>query len=150
MAGLYFAFDVGVMPGLEGSDDRTFVTVMQDVNRAIENGLFGLVFVGAFLATGVAATLHHRIGHHRIARLVWAALGCYSGMLLVTTRVNIPLNTRLARAGPASTTARPEDLRDLRERFERPWRNANTARTVLCSIAFGLLCRALVLHGRAR
>ncbi|MEU8928226.1 hypothetical protein AB0D10_46310, partial [Kitasatospora sp. NPDC048545] len=48
MAGLFFAFDVSVMPGLAAGDDRTYVTAMQHINKSIENGMFGLVFVGAF------------------------------------------------------------------------------------------------------
>ncbi|WP_017615307.1 anthrone oxygenase family protein [Nocardiopsis salina] len=147
MAGLFFAFDVGVLPGLRTSDDLTFVTVVQNVNRAIENGLFGLVFIGAFLATGAAALMQQRIGNRRAARWVWAALVCYSAMLTITMSVNIPLNNALAQAGAPEKIP---DLRAVREAFEGPWSVANIARTLTCTAALGFLGRALALHSRAR
>ncbi|GAB3441763.1 DUF1772 domain-containing protein [Streptomonospora sediminis] len=145
MAGLFFAFDVGVMPGLAKAGDPEFVRVMQHINREIENGLFGLVFLGAFLATGVAAVLQHRLGRHRTALWVWGALVCYAGMLVVTAGVNIPLNNALARAGNPGEIA---DLHAVRTAFEGPWRLANAARTANCTAALGLLAGALLRHGR--
>ncbi|QBI54919.1 anthrone oxygenase family protein [Streptomonospora litoralis] len=146
MAGLFFAFDVGVMPGLAKTGDLVFVTVMQRINAEIENGLFGLVFLGAFLATGVAAALQHRLGRHRAALRVWGALACYAGMLAITAGVNIPLNQALARAGDP---AEIPDLHAVRTAFEGPWRLANAARTAACTAALGLLARALILHRRS-
>lgn len=147
MAGLFFAFDVGVMPGLAKADDAVFVSTMQHINEAIENGLFGLVFIGAFIATGVAAALQHRLGRHRVARLVWGALGLYTVMLVVTMAVNIPLNMALARVEGALTIG---ELSAAREAFEVPWKIANAARTLACTGALCLLGRALTLHGRTR
>ncbi|WHM40771.1 hypothetical protein [Streptomyces sp. BPTC-684] len=52
MAGLFFAFDVSVMPGLAKADDRTYATAMQNFNSVIDSsGLFGLVFVGTLAVT---------------------------------------------------------------------------------------------------
>src|SRR4051812_41285218 len=44
MAGLFYAFDVSVMPGLSRTDDRTFVTAMRSINEAIENPLFAVTY----------------------------------------------------------------------------------------------------------
>lgn len=143
MAGLFFAFDVGVMPGLAKADDAAFVSTMQHINREIENGLFGLVFIGAFLAVGTAAVLQHRLGRYRVARLVWRAFGLYALMVVVTFTVNIPLNTALAQAGSSM------ELPAAREAFEAPWRTANVVRTLACAGALYFLGRALVLHGRS-
>lgn len=147
MAGLYFAFDVAVMPGLAQGDDLTYVTAMQNINEAIENGLFGLLFVGAFIATGVAAFLQNRLGRHRIAAWAWAALVGYGLMLMITMGVNIPLNNELAQAGDP---AKISDPAAVRENFENLWRVTNALRTLVCTAALGCLARALVLHGRAR
>lgn len=146
MAGLFFAFDVGVMPGLAKVDDAAFVSTMQHINREIENGLFGLVFIGAFLAVGTAAVLQHRLGRHRVARLVWRAFGLYALMVVVTFTVNIPLNTALAQAGSSMEAM---ELPVAREAFEKPWRAANVVRTLASAGALCFLGRALVLHGRS-
>lgn len=146
MAGLYFAFDVGVMPGLAKADDAAFVSTMQHINQEIENGLFGLVFIGSFIAVGAAAALQHRLGRHKVARLVWRAFGLYALMVVVTITVNIPLNTALAQAGNSMASM---ELPAAREAFETRWRTANVVRTLACAGALCFLGRALVLHGRS-
>ncbi|MFJ9692483.1 DUF1772 domain-containing protein [Kitasatospora sp. NPDC101183] len=146
MAGLFFAFDVSVMPGLAVGDDRTYVTAMQHINRSIENGVFGLVFVGAFVATGAAAWLQHRAGRRRVALWAGAATALYVLALVVTMGVNVPLNNDLAAAGdPAGI----HDLAAVREKFAGTWVATNMLRTALCTAGLGALARALVLHGRA-
>ena len=57
MAGMYWDWDVAVMPGLARLDDRTFVAAMQSLIVAIENPGFFLVSFGAFGFTAVAALL---------------------------------------------------------------------------------------------
>lgn len=70
MAGLFFAFDVSVMPGLARGDERTYVTAMQNFNAVIDgNGLFGTVFVVALLAAVASAVLEYRKGRRGVA--VW-------------------------------------------------------------------------------
>lgn len=145
-AGLYFAFDVSVMPGLDRADDATFATVMQHINDAIENGLFGLVFFGAFLATGASGLRLRRLGLARAARWTWAALALYSAAVALTLGVNVPLNRRLARLGPAP---HGPELAALRDRFRGTWVPANAARTLACTAALACLGRALVLRARS-
>ncbi|MFF0745821.1 DUF1772 domain-containing protein [Streptomyces sp. NPDC004111] len=141
MAGLYFAFDISVMPGLGRGDDHTYVTAMRNINEAIDNGLFGLLFLGAFLATGIAAVQQQRGGRPDAARWGWTAFALYGLSLLVTAVVNIPLNVQLARAGSDPTAAR--------SRFGNRWTSGNMIRTVACTAALAALGRALTLHGRA-
>ncbi|MFI8462063.1 DUF1772 domain-containing protein [Kitasatospora sp. NPDC085464] len=146
MAGLFFAFDVSVMPGLAASDDRTYVTAMQHINKSIENGMFGLVFVGAFVATGVAAWLLHKAGRRQAA--LWAALATalYVVALMVTMGVNIPLNNQLAAAGDPSQI---QDFASVRAHFADSWVPVNMLRTALCTGGLLALTRSLVLHGRS-
>ncbi|MFI6846339.1 DUF1772 domain-containing protein [Kitasatospora sp. NPDC050467] len=146
MAGLFFAFDVSVMPGLAKGDDRTYVTAMQNINRAIENGLFGLVFVGAFAVTGAAAYLQYRAGRRTGAIWAGAATLLYLAALVVTLAVNIPLNNELAQAGDPSQIA---DFAAVRARFESTWVATNMLRTALCTAGLAALIRALLLHARA-
>ncbi|NDZ80124.1 DUF1772 domain-containing protein [Streptomyces sp. SID10853] len=144
-AGLYFAFDVGVMPGLERGDDIAFASAMGHINDAIENGLFGMVFFGAFLATGASGIRLRRLGRARAARWAWAALTLYSVAVAVTVKVNIPINRQLARL---ATHASGGELALLRDKFRGTWTPANTARTLACTAALACLGRALALRGR--
>ncbi|MGW1179223.1 anthrone oxygenase family protein [Kitasatospora sp. NPDC002543] len=146
MAGLFFAFDVSVMPGLAAGDDRTYVTAMQHINKSIENGLFGLVFVGAFAATGLAAWLLNKAGRRQAA--LWAAVATvlYVVALIVTMGVNIPLNNELAAAGDPSQI---HDFAAVRAKFADSWVPVNMLRTALCTGGLLALTRSLVLHGRS-
>ncbi|MFD4395054.1 DUF1772 domain-containing protein [Kitasatospora sp. NPDC058478] len=146
MAGLFFAFDVSVMPGLAAGDDRTYVTAMQHINKSIENGMFGLVFVGAFVATGVAAWLQHKAGRRQAALWAAGATVLYVVAVMVTMGVNIPLNNQLAQAGDPSQIT---DFAGVRAKFEGTWVATNMLRTLLCTGGLAALTRALVLHGRA-
>lgn len=66
-------------------------------------------------------------------------------MLVITFRVNVPLNDALAAAGHPD---RIGDLTAVRERFEERWVRWNVVRAVTSTAAFGLLVRALVVSGR--
>ncbi|MBT2447986.1 DUF1772 domain-containing protein [Streptomyces sp. ISL-43] len=145
MAGLFFAFDVSVMPGLAKADDRTYVTAMQNFNAVIDgNPLFGTVFVVALLAVFAAAFVEARAGRREVA--LWTALAgaAYLVVLVVTFTVNIPLNNELADAGDAA------QLTDFSvvDKFKGTWETVNIVRTLLCTAALTALARALVLYGR--
>ncbi|MFD8790019.1 anthrone oxygenase family protein [Streptomyces vinaceus] len=144
-AGLFFAFDVSVMPALRRSDDRTLIQVMQRVNVAIVNGLFLTAFLGSLLLTALALVLHLASGAGSVAPPLIAALVAYVLQLVVTGRVNIPLNNALDRAGPVERIADPAAVRRA---FESRWVPANRWRTLLCTVALGCLAWSLVLSGR--
>ncbi|MFD4136034.1 anthrone oxygenase family protein [Streptomyces goshikiensis] len=146
MAGLFFAFDVSVMPGLAKADGRTYVTAMQNFNAAIDgNALFGTAFVLALLTAAASAVVEFRGGRRQVAVWVGAAAVAYLVVLVITFAVNIPLNNELADAGD------PAKLADfgLVDRFKGTWAAANIARTLLCTAALTALARALMLYGRA-
>lgn len=145
MAGLFYAYTCSVMPGLGRTDDRTFVGAMRRINVAILNGWFAVCFGGALVLTVLAALLHlHREGRPALPWIV-AALVLYAVVLVITMRVNVPLNNALDAAGEPDGVA---DLAAVRERFEAVWVRWNLARTVACVAAFGCLTWALVLYGR--
>ncbi|MFJ9768725.1 DUF1772 domain-containing protein [Streptomyces erythrochromogenes] len=146
MAGLFFAFDVSVMPGLAAGDEQTYVTAMRAFNKAIDgNPLFGTVFVLALVAAVLSAVLEFRGGRRAVALWVGAAAVAYLVVLLITFTVNIPLNNELADAGEV---ARMKDF-EIVERFRTTWVTTNIIRTLLCTTALAALARALLLHGRA-
>ncbi|MCX5301830.1 DUF1772 domain-containing protein [Streptomyces sp. NBC_00193] len=146
MAGLFFAFDVSVMPGLAKTDDRTYVTAMQSFNAVIDgNPLFGTVFVVTLLAAFAAAFVEARAGRRTVALWAAVAAAAYLVVLVVTFAVNIPLNNELADVGDA---AKLTDF-SVVEKFKGAWETANIVRTLLCAAALTALARALVLYGRA-
>ncbi|KJY28034.1 MULTISPECIES: DUF1772 domain-containing protein [Streptomyces] len=145
VSGLFYGFSVAVMPGLRASADRTVVETMQRINVAILNGWFLLGYVGALVFTGLALALRLVVGGGGGTAPLAGAFVAYVLVVLVTARVNIPLNNALAQAGPVERIADPAAVRRA---FEGPWVRANTGRTVLCTVAFGLLVWALVLDGQ--
>ncbi|MFE7273975.1 DUF1772 domain-containing protein [Streptomyces sp. NPDC057623] len=138
IAGAFYIFACGVMPGLARSDDRVYVDVMRDINGAFENPVFFLSFLGALVLTGVSAWQLRGASYRG---WVWAAAVAYGLAFVVTVAFSIPLNDSLKGGG---------DPAALREAFEDPWLAWNAVRAVLATVAVGCLGRALVLYGRAR
>ena len=68
----------------------------------------------------------------------------YAAVLVITFRVNVPLNDRLAAAGDPGTLADPAAVRAS---FEQTWARWNVVRAVCSTAAFGCLVGALVAHG---
>lgn len=132
MAGLFAAYSYAVMPGLARTSDTTFVSAMTQTNAAILNGWFGICFGGAVAFPALAAVLHR--GRPGWAWIV-AGLVLYVAVLVVTFRVNVPLNDALAAA---------TDPAAARAAFEGPWVRWNAVRAVLSTGAFGCLAWALV------
>lgn len=142
-AGLLTSFSIAVMPGLREADDHTFLTTMQATNRRIINPAFLVIFLGAILWTLAAMVLQLA---SRGPSLPWivTALALNIGVLAVTRAVHLPLNNRLAAAGPADQMTQAADTR---LQFEPRWTRWNTVRALLSTGALGCLPWALVVHG---
>lgn len=145
MAGAYAVFAHTIMPGLRRTDDRTFVSAFQAIDRAIMNPWFlAGGFLGALVFTLGSAIVH--VGHGAFAPSV-VALGLYLITFVITLTVNVPLNDTIKRAGEPDRVA---DLAAVRRNFnEARWTSFNLVRVVLCLTSFGLLAWALVLQGRS-
>ncbi|MFF3764103.1 DUF1772 domain-containing protein [Streptomyces sp. NPDC001922] len=145
MAGLFFAFDISVMPGLARLDDVAYAEAMQHFNAVIDGSpLFRSAFLAAPACTLAAAVRAHRGGcRPLVLPLVLAGL-CYLAMVVLTVTVNLPLNDELAALGDPAAAS---DL-SVVERFRTVWGPVNVARTVLCVISLGTLCSVLIRHGR--
>lgn len=134
-AGLLFAFSVAVMPGLRHASDSAFVEAMQEVNRAILNPAFFVVFIGAPLLT--AAALFLTPSGHRI--WVVAALGLHAASFVITAAANVPLNDALQQASHGAA-----QLTSARQAFEHPWVAWNIARTITAVSALACLVAARI------
>jgi uncharacterized membrane protein len=98
LAGVFFAFSCGVMPGLRRVDDISYVKVFRAINRSIVNGLFILVFMGTPIATAAATAMHLDATHREALDYLVTGLVLCLFSLAVTVLVNVPLNNRLGTA----------------------------------------------------
>jgi uncharacterized membrane protein len=141
---VYAIYANAFMPGLAKTDDKTFVSAFQAIDRAIINPVFlGLGFVGALFFTLLAGLLQLKED-----ALPWIAVAfaLYLITMIITIAVNVPLNDALKAAGDPETV----DVAAVRAAFdESRWRAFNLIRVVLNMLAFGLLAYALVLTGRS-
>ena len=137
IAGAFYIFACAVMPALARSEDRVYVEVMRDINEVIQNPVFFLPFRGAPVLTASAAWQARGRAHRRWVR---AALAASVLAFLVTVVFNIPLNDGLTKN---------DSYGALREEFEDPWVAWNVVRTVLLTVALGLLVKATATGGRA-
>jgi uncharacterized membrane protein len=134
-AGAFALYAHTVMPGLRNTDDHTFVTAFQSMDRAIINPWFMAGgFAGALLFTFAAAVSH--LGR---AALPWilAALALYLIAVVITIAVHVPLNDAIKAAGNPD---RIHDLAGVRERFhESRWVAWNLVRVATSTGAFACL-----------
>ncbi|MEJ3659236.1 DUF1772 domain-containing protein [Actinomycetes bacterium KLBMP 9759] len=144
VAGVFALYAHTIMPGLARTDDRTFVSAFQNIDRAIINPWFigGGFFAALVLTVGALLT---QLGRPALPWVV-AALVLYAVTVGITIAINVPLNDAIKAAGlPDDPTA----LAAIREAFgEARWRAWNLVRVVLNIAAFVLLAWSLVLDGR--
>ncbi len=147
MSGIMALYANTLMPGLRKLDDRTFVGAFQAIDTRIINPLFLGTFLGALVATGAAALLHLQDGFRNGLPWVLGAFALYLVVVIITLRVNVPLNDGIKGAGRLEEIADHSAVR--REFSEERWVRFNTIRAWLTFIAFVCLSWALVLAGRA-
>lgn len=146
-AGVFGDWAHTIMVGLGTTDDRTFVTAFQALDRAVLNPLFMLTFMGGLVFTGIAAVLYLRVDDRAPLPWVTVAFGLYLAAFVITMVAHEPLNYVLRTAGDPDAIA---DLAAVRGAFhETRWAAWHLVRTVATCVAFGCLAWALVLHGRA-
>lgn len=147
MAGVFGIYGNAIMPGLQRTDDRTFIAAFQSIDRSIINPAFMVTFFGALALSALAALLHLVADGRPVLPWIASALVLYLFVFIVTIRVNVPRNNEIKAAGDVE---RMTDPHGARERFdEARWVRWNHARTVATTVAFGLLAWALVESGQA-
>jgi uncharacterized membrane protein len=145
MAGVFFAYANSVMPGLRRTDDRTFVSAFQAVDKAIINPLFMACFLGGVVLTGLAAGLQINVDDHSVLPWAAAAFALYLSAVIITIAVNVPLNDVIKAAGNLDHV---NDLAAVRRRFnEARWAAWNVVRVLVSAAAFGCLAGSLVEYG---
>lgn len=143
-AGLCFTWTNAVTPGIGQLDDLSFLRSFQEMNRAIINPLFILVFFGPFIGHILMVYLKHQNSGTDFWIYVAAALLFILGVVFVTIFRNVPLNEILDKMDLA--VASPEDVKALRQKFEIPWRQWHLVRTISSILSFALLLLGLILN----
>jgi uncharacterized membrane protein len=148
VTGVFFAFSVSVMPGLDAIDPERAVTAMQSINEKIINPFFLTAFLGVPIAAGATGGLLLATGHRAAGVVFLAAAGVYLlGALMPTFIVNIPLNDTLEAAGTPDDAAQAARVW---EDFSPRWTAWNTARGAFSAVSLLLVGLGVYLWGRDR
>jgi uncharacterized membrane protein len=146
MAGVFFAFSVAVMPGLDAAKATSAIASMQSVNQKIQNPVFLLTFVGVPVAGALAGGALLATGERGAALLFFAAAAVYVlGSFLPTVVVNVPMNNTL------DATKIPSDLADAARiwaGYSPRWTAWNHLRTVASAISLLVMALGLYVWGR--
>lgn len=146
VAGVLQLYADAIMPGLARTDDRTFVSAFQAIDKAITNPLFLGNFFGPLVLTALSALLHISSNVRSVLPWVAIAFGRYLFVVVSTLAVNVPLNDAIKAVGEPDQIS---NLDAVRHRFdEAKWARWNVVRAVLTTAAVGCLGWALVLQGR--
>lgn len=96
MAGAYFAFSTGVMPGLNAARPASAIDAMQGMNQKIQNPLFVAMFLLVPVLAAAAGVLLLTLDQKSAAILFLVAAALYfAGALVPSFAVNIPMNNHL-------------------------------------------------------
>ncbi|MCG5219844.1 anthrone oxygenase family protein [Streptosporangium sp. KLBMP 9127] len=143
VAGVFFAFSVAVMRGLDAIPPAAAITAMRGINRKILNPVFLSAFVGAQIASAATGALLLALGSTPAATAFFGAAAVYLlGAFVPTVAVNVPMNEALDKL--------PENTGDAGAQwaaYSPRWTRWNTARTVSCTISLLLIGLGLLLWG---
>lgn len=136
-AGVYYTFNVAVVPALLGAKPKAHIDVMQQINRKIQNPVFFLSFFGPTILLPAAAYLFRETAQFPL--LVAAAVLHIVGGDGVTIGGNIPLNNQLDKVNVEVISEGEADR--IRQEFQGKgsrWMRYHNIRT-LASIAATVL-----------
>ncbi|MEV4763326.1 anthrone oxygenase family protein [Micromonospora chokoriensis] len=137
ITGVYYAFSVAVMPGLNAADAGTAIRAMTSINQRIQNPLFFVTFFGPLVAATVTGVFLLIIGK-RSGVLFLVAAGVYLvGAFIPTVVVNVPMNETLDAAGVPTDPAEAV----------RVWASYSSAWTWWNSVRAGASLISLLLAG---
>ncbi|MVM34851.1 DUF1772 domain-containing protein [Spirosoma sp. HMF4905] len=141
VAGLLYGYFCSVNPGLNRLSDTAYLSAMQSINRAIQNPIFFASFMGTLILLPISTWLHYsQPVSLRFYLLLGATILYVAGVFGVTVIGNIPLNEGLEAFNLQGASA--EEIATQRARFEMPWNNWHTVRTIASMLALVLVIMA--------
>lgn len=140
-AGLFYAWQVSVIPGIKKVADTTYLESMQSINRAILNPAFFLIFFGSIILLTTSTIQQFNTGP-RFWLLLGALLIYLIGTLGVTMFGNVPLNNTLEVLD--LTELVNDKALDFRQLYEQKWNRFHLIRTICAVLSFLLSVLAIV------
>lgn len=135
-AGLFYAWQVSVIPGTKLTQDSTYIETMQKINRAIINPPFMLIFLGSLLIQILSVILYWNT-EMSLWLIISATLVYGAGTVMVTGLGNVPLNDALDELQLNDLSK--EEISKERHDYEVPWNRLHLIRTVFAVVSFMLL-----------
>lgn len=147
MAGTFFAFSTGTMPGLDASKPATAIEAMQFINRKIQNPVFVAVFLLVPVAAIAAGLLLLTLDEKLAALVFFAAAALYFvGALVPSFVVNIPLNNVLDRS---AIPADPAEAAKVWSDYSGRWTFWNTVRALFSWASILAMTFGVYLWGKS-
>lgn len=144
VAGVFFAYSVSVMIGLDAIRPEQAIAAMRSINDKIQNAVFLTTFLLTPVAAAVTGVLLLVLGQRTAGIVFFLAAAAYVvGALIPSFAVNIPMNDTL-------DAARPSDAEAARvwSDYSSRWTVWNHVRTVSSLVSVGLVGLGLFLWGR--
>ncbi|MBT33515.1 MAG: hypothetical protein CMO01_27950 [Thalassobius sp.] len=143
-AGLFYAWEVSVIPGTKRIGNLAYVETMQAINRAIINPAFMLIFLGSLVAQTIGTF------QYRSTNLFWflltATVTYFVGTILVTALGNVPLNDALDTISIKELSK--TQIASERTHYELRWNRLHTIRTVFSVLSFILMIVGLFNYSK--
>lgn len=136
-AGLCFTWNNAVTPGIGQLVDMGYLRSFQEMNRAIINPTFMIVFFGPVFLHIANIFLFRTSSSTIIWMLVASAVLYIIGVGLVTIFGNVPLNELLDKTDLMQASSGELEL--LRDKFEIKWNRLHFIRTISSILSFLLL-----------
>lgn len=148
-AGLFYAWEVSVIPGTKKVSDSAYLETMQLINREILNPKFFLSFIGSLLLLVISSYFQFNGEFNDSFWLMIAATLSYLvGTFGVTAFGNVPLNDMLDAIRLDNLSL--SKMQELRQSYEGSWNRLHATRTLFSILSFLLALLAIfVRHGAA-
>lgn len=141
-AGLCFTWTNAITPGIGRLDDLGYLQSFQEMNRAIINPIFLIVFFGPFFLHIINVYLNRNQPSAIFWMVFTAGILYIAGVIVITIFGNIPLNELLENAELEMLS--PDSLKQLRNNFENKWNLLHLIRTITAVLSFVLLIITLL------
>ena len=143
MAGLFYSYSCSVVLGLKLLPDAAYIASMQSINKAIQNPVFFISFIGSLLLLPVSTYLnYYQSPPMHFWLLLAATIVYFIGAFGVTALGNIPLNNALEKFDLLHASRETISLQRIT--FEARWNNLNVIRTISSIISLVLLIIACI------
>lgn len=142
-AGFFFAWSVSVVLATKKVADYTYLESMQNINRAILNPAFFILFFGSLITLIVATCV--QFNNKPVFWLVLVAAIIYlAGTFGITALGNVPLNNELDALNIKQLNL--IELKNFRTYYESNWNHYHNIRTVSGMISFILLLISIFIQ----